>query len=185
MEQMSAHFKFATRSESADWPDCGCPIPIGQPMAATSTGAHELSGQRHLQFINPVQSSLIKRTAVLIVAVTAFALSGLTTGAQGVQHLSITQPGGMPGMPVMTGIQKTTNGVQITWDGPSGYYQIWHKLHLTDATWLTVGRPTNLSRTATSTNVTVMIFSAFPVRPLNMPVPKLARGAMGTFMTRK
>ena len=55
-------------------------------------------------------------------------------------------------MPVMTGIQKTTNGVQITWDGPSGYYQVWHKLRLTDATWLTVGKPTNLSRTATSTN---------------------------------
>lgn len=121
-------------------------------MGATGTGVHELPEQRHLQLINPVQASLIKRTAVLIVAVAGFILSGLSTGAQGVVHLSITQPGGMPGMPVMTGIQKTTNGVQIMWDGPSGYYQVWHKLRLTDATWLTVGKPTNLSRTATITN---------------------------------
>ena len=110
-------------------------------MAAASNGSHELPGRRHLQFINPVQSSLIKRTAVLIVAVAAFFLSGLSGRAQGVQHLSLTQPGGMPGMPVMTGIQKTTNGVQITWDGPSGYYQVWHKLHLTDASWLAVAGP--------------------------------------------
>ena len=153
MEQMSVHFQFATRLESAGWPDCGCPIPIGLTMAAISTGVHELPGQRHLQFINPVQSSLIKRTAVLIVAVTAFALSGLGTEAQGVQHLSITQPGGMPGMPVMTGIQQTTNGIVLTWDGPSGYYQVWHKIHLTDSSWLAVGPQTNLSRTATITNV--------------------------------
>ena len=88
-----------------------------------------------------------------MVAAAGFFLSGLSTGAQGVQHLSITQPGGMPGMPVMTGIQKTTNSVQITWDGPSGYYQVWHKLHLTDATWLTVGKPTNLGRIGTITNI--------------------------------
>ena len=87
MEQMSAQVQFATRSESAGWPDCDCPIPIGLPMATTGTGVHELSGQRHLQFINPVQSSLIKRTAVLIVAVAAFVLSGLSTGAQGVVNI--------------------------------------------------------------------------------------------------
>jgi hypothetical protein len=77
----------------------------------------------------------------------------LSGRAQGVQHLTLTQPGGMPGMPVMTGIQKTTNGVQLTWDGPSGYYQVWHKIHLTDSSWLAVGPQTNLSRTATITNV--------------------------------
>jgi Cytochrome c554 and c-prime len=59
----------------------------------------------------------------------------------------------MPGAPVMTGIQQTTNGAKITWDGPSGYYQIWHKVRLTEATWLTVGKPTNLSRTATITEL--------------------------------
>jgi Cytochrome c554 and c-prime len=92
------------------------------------------------------QALPVRRTVVLLVALAVVA--GLSAGAQGVQHLSITQPGGMPGMPVLTGIQRTTNGVQITWDGPSGYYQIWHKIHLTDSTWLTVGQATNLNRTA-------------------------------------
>ena len=45
--------------------------------------------------------------------------------AQSVQHLTITQPGGMPGLPVMTGIERLTNGVHLTWTGPSGYYQVY------------------------------------------------------------
>lgn len=76
---------------------------------------------------------------------------GWSAGAQGVPHWNLTQPGGMPGMPVMTGIQQTTNGVNVTWDGSPGYYQVWHKTHLTDATWLAVGKATNLSRIASIT----------------------------------
>ena len=40
--------------------------------------------------------------------------------AQTVEHLGIAQPGGMPGLPICTDIQKLTNGVRVTWDGPSG-----------------------------------------------------------------
>lgn len=80
-------------------------------------------------------------------------LTSLSAGAQGVPHLTITQPGGMPGLPVMTGIQQATNSVNVTWEGPSGYYQVWHKVHLTDATWLAIGRQTNWNRTATITTL--------------------------------
>ncbi len=158
MEQMNARFQSATRSKSAGWPAGGHLIFIGSLLAAAVANVHGLSRQRHLQLMNSVQISLMKRSAVLVLALAGFFPGGFSTEAQGVQHLSITQPGGMPGMPVMTGVRKTTNGVQITWDGPSGYYQIWHKLHLTDATWLTVGKPTNLNRTAAITNSYVSDF---------------------------
>ena len=100
-----------------------------------------------------VQALLLKRVSALFVVVTGLLLTGLSGRAQGVQHLSIIQPGGMPGMPVLTGIQQTTNGFKLTWDGPSGYYQVWHKVHLTDPSWLAVGGDTNLIRTATITTL--------------------------------
>ncbi|MDE3067651.1 MAG: hypothetical protein KGJ60_08880 [Verrucomicrobiota bacterium] len=87
------------------------------------------------------------RTVVVVLPL--LLLAGLSAMAQGVQHLSVTLPGGMPGTPVMTGIQQTTNGVKTSWDGPSGYYQVWHKMNLTGSSWLMVGKATNLSRTAT------------------------------------
>jgi Cytochrome c554 and c-prime len=68
---------------------------------------------------------------------------------QPVQHLSVTQPGGMPGLPVMTGIGKATNGINITWEGPSGYYQLFKKTSLKDPSWVAVGGRTNLLRQAT------------------------------------
>jgi len=108
--------------------------------------------------MGPVQRLLVKRVSVLILAAAGFFLSDLTGPAQGVQHLSITQPGGMPGMPVMTGIQQNTNGITLTWDGPSGYYQLFHKLRLTDLSWLAVGPQTNLIRAATVTNANVSDF---------------------------
>ncbi len=91
------------------------------------------------------------RRIVLLAALVASA--GLSAGAQGVQHLGVVQPGGFPGLPVMNGIQRTTNGVQIFWDGPSGYYQVWQKIHLTDPAWLAVGTSFNLNRTATITTL--------------------------------
>ncbi|HTX21956.1 MAG TPA: cytochrome c family protein [Candidatus Aquilonibacter sp.] len=93
------------------------------------------------------------RAILLLATLVVFCLADLSTAAQGVVHLNITRPGGMPGTPVMTGIQKITNGVNLTWDGPSGYYQVWHKIHLTNSTWLAVGKPTNLNRTATITTL--------------------------------
>jgi len=88
------------------------------------------------------------RKFALVLAV----LSGLAlpVTAQSVPHLAITVPGGMPGRPVMTGISTLTNGVQITWDGPSGYYQVFDQNRLR-APWSAWGGATNLLRTATIT----------------------------------
>lgn len=64
--------------------------------------------------------------------------------------MSIIQPGGMPGIPVMTGITRATNGVKVAWDGPSGYYQLFQKLGLKDPKWQPVSGP-NPNRNATIT----------------------------------
>jgi len=82
---------------------------------------------------------------------------GFPTPAEEVQHLSITQPGGMPGRAVMTGIQRTTNGAKLSWDGPSGYYQLYYKTNLNSSTWQKFGSP-NLNRT---TNITTLLKDAF------------------------
>ena len=75
-------------------------------------------------------------------------VAGLCARAQDVQHLSITVPGGMPGWPVITGITLLTNGVNLTWDGPSGYYQLFETRSLNDPLWVAVGKDTNFVRTA-------------------------------------
>ena len=77
---------------------------------------------------------------------------GGPANAQSIQHLTITQPGGMPGLPVMTGVTRLTNGLSVTWDGPGrGYYQLFQKHSLKDASWQAVGAATNLARQATIT----------------------------------
>jgi len=79
---------------------------------------------------------------LFILGVILFTVASLT--AQPVQHLTITQPGGMPGSPVMEGITSLTNGVQVTWDGPPGYYQVYQKSNNLLAPWVALGKPTNL-----------------------------------------
>src|ERR1017187_9435881 len=86
-----------------------------------------------------------------VVAGVILLLTGPAAHSQNVQHLSVPQPGGMPGMPVMTGIERATNGVTVTWDGPAGYYQVYQKLNLRDLKWVAVGKATNLVREATIT----------------------------------
>ena len=74
---------------------------------------------------------------------------GGPANAQSNQHLTITQPGGMPGAPVMTGIARVTNGVSVTWDGTpgsAGYYQLFQKHSLNDASWQAVGGATVLTQ---------------------------------------
>jgi len=73
--------------------------------------------------------------------------------AQSVQHLTITQPGGMPGLPVMTGIERLTNGVHLTWTGPSGYYQVYQKSNRLTAPWIALGKATNLTGNVTITTL--------------------------------
>lgn len=75
-----------------------------------------------------------------------------STSAQEIQHLNVAQPGGFPGRPVMNGIAKTTNGVNVAWDGPAGYYQLYVAQSLANPTWQPVGSP-NLNRNLTLTNI--------------------------------
>jgi hypothetical protein len=96
--------------------------------------------------------SSIKKSVVIL------ALAGLwvcrwPAAAQQVSHLTIAQPGGFPGLPVMNGIAQMTNGVNVTWDGPSGYYQLRKKSSLTDVAWLAVGgRTLNWQTTVATTS---------------------------------
>jgi hypothetical protein len=82
-------------------------------------------------------------------ALAAMMAASFTANAQDVQHLSITEPGGMPGLPVVTGVTRTGNSITITWDGPSGYYQLFEKQDLAASKWVAVGKATNLIREAT------------------------------------
>ncbi|MGD1083403.1 MAG: multiheme c-type cytochrome [Verrucomicrobiota bacterium] len=72
------------------------------------------------------------------------AAASLPAGAQKVQHLTLTQPGGMPGRPVITGAAAVSNGMSITWEGPSGYYRLVESESLTKPVWKVVGKDTNL-----------------------------------------
>src|SRR5205807_5599541 len=83
---------------------------------------------------------------LIVVLASVCLLFANNSQAQRVQHLSITQPGGIPGQPTLTGIVPATNGVTVTWDGPSGYYQLFQKKSLADPTWKPVGARTNLAR---------------------------------------
>src|ERR1700690_3413864 len=103
--------------------------------------------------MNGNNASLADRASVFILAVAGFLLGGFFANAQTVQHLTITQPGGMPGLPVMTGIERVTNGMNLMWDGPSGYYQVYQKSNSLLAPWMALGKATNLLRYAVITKL--------------------------------
>ena len=77
--------------------------------------------------------------ALVLSGTLAVFLAAADAGAQGVSHLALNQPGGFPGLPVMNTMTQGTNGVTVTWDGPSGYYQLLKKTSLKDSTWAAVG----------------------------------------------
>jgi hypothetical protein len=91
--------------------------------------------------------------SILALAMILLRVAGGSAHAQSTQHLSMIQPGGMPGLPVITGIAQVTNGVNVTWDGPSGYYQLFQKQSLTDPTWQVLGTAFNLTNNATITSL--------------------------------
>ena len=94
------------------------------------------------------------KTIISVLLLTGIVIGVLPAAAQQVVHQTVTVPGGVPGLPIMMGITKVTNGMQITWDGPSGYYQVFQKSNsLTAAPWLALGKATNLNRTATITKL--------------------------------
>jgi hypothetical protein len=107
--------------------------------------------------MNDTTARLVHQAFLVLLSV-GFHAAGLSASAQGVEHLTVIQRGGMPGLPVVTGIERTTNGVRVTWDGPSGYYQLLQKSGLNSSSWQAVGRATNLVRHATLTALTSNAF---------------------------
>ena len=104
--------------------------------------------------MNRTKLLVIDRAASLFLAVAVALLAGLCASAQNVQHLSMTYQGGMPGSNVVTGVTLVTNavkvtGVKVTWDGPSGYYQLFESPGTNDPVWVALARRNNLARTAT------------------------------------
>ena len=90
---------------------------------------------------------------LFILALAGVCFWALPVAAQSVQHLSTTQPGGMPGMPVMGPIKPVANGIQVIWDGPPGNYQLFQRSNSTTAPWTAVGSAKNTARTATITKL--------------------------------
>lgn len=97
--------------------------------------------------MNCIKARWVKPASMLALTALGLLIVGAAR-AEEATHLTITQPGGMPGQAVMTGIEKATNGVTVTWDGPSGYYQLFQKAGLIGGTWQPVGTP-SIKRKAT------------------------------------
>jgi hypothetical protein len=89
------------------------------------------------------------KTLLFDVLAGLLAVASFAAGGQSPPHLSNPHPGGMPGLPELTGVTRTTNGVTITWSGPSGSYQLLQKETMTDTNWQAVGGATNSRRQAT------------------------------------
>ncbi|MGO8701546.1 MAG: multiheme c-type cytochrome [Limisphaerales bacterium] len=87
---------------------------------------------------------LLRRPSFLLLGV----VLASAAPAQEVQHLSTNLPGGMPGLPIITGIASVTNGVKVTWDGPSGYYQLFESPTTNKPVWRALTRQTDLLRNA-------------------------------------
>ncbi len=116
----------------------------------------KLPGQRHLQRMNSIKVLRANRVSILILAA-GVSLAATSVTAQQVQHLTVTRPGGFPGWPVMGDMQCNSNGVVVTWDGPSGYYQLYQTFGVTNKSWQKVGSP-SLTRTATITTLSSNAF---------------------------
>jgi hypothetical protein len=108
--------------------------------------------------MNTKKFSQARPTAILICAFAALLLVRPGAHAQSVQHLSVPFPGGLPGTPVITGVQVASNSTTVTWDGPSGYYQLLQKTNMSDPVWHPVGGRTNLVRRQTIVGLTSNAF---------------------------
>ncbi len=135
-----------------------CASFTGHSMLDADATMASVFGQVNSKFMNRTKALLALRGFFLVLAPAIFFVTSLSTRGQAVPHLTVIQPGGMPGIPVMTGISRVTNGVTMTWEGPSGFYQVWQKVSLRDAKWVAVGKATNLVRSAT---VTTLYSNAF------------------------
>ncbi len=106
---------------------------------------------------DPLAKMRIHRIMFVLIATSVLLANHPELRADGVPHLNITVPGGMPGWPVITGVDRATNGMTITWDGPSGYYRIFQSKNLNGTSWTQLGNP-YLTRQATITTLSSNAF---------------------------
>jgi Cytochrome c554 and c-prime len=92
---------------------------------------------------------VINRASALLVGVMVCHWSA---SAQDAAHLSAIVPGGIPSLPTVTSITQVSNRVTVTWDGPSGYYQLYEGTSARIAPSQPVGTRYNLLRSATVVN---------------------------------
>ncbi len=108
--------------------------------------------QRHnRRLMNGNRPFWTTRLFLLTLIMLSGAVPNGAVNAQSVQHLATIQPGGMPGVPVVSGVARVTNGVSVTWDSPSGYYQLLQKRSLKDTGWQAVGAPSLSGQTTITT----------------------------------
>jgi len=115
--------------------------------------------QRHnRRLMNNTRPRLRTRVWILVLGMALLRTAAGSAQAQSSQHLSMLQPEGMPGLPVITGITQVTNGVNVTWDGPAGYYQLFQKRSFADPTWQALGTAFNLTNNETITELSSNAF---------------------------
>ena len=106
----------------------------GKVGKAPASFASNLGLSAIFMFFSPPVRAVMSLTVAI--GFLGFSPSGL---AEEIQHLSITVPGGMPGLPLMGPIQQVSNGVSVTWFGPAGYYQLFEKTNVVASSWQPVG----------------------------------------------
>ncbi len=120
-----------------------------------------------MQFMNSTTARPGKRARAWLLAMGVVLGLGVSAVGQNVQHLSEAFAGGMPGLPVITSVEPTTNGYSITWDGPPGYYRLWERSTAPGSKLLALGKATNLVRHATvvtrATNIEFSVTGPSPV----------------------
>src|SRR4051812_22147126 len=99
-------------------PVCFCLARNQEPRSCRAAIAVGPNAMNKSKTIPRFQIRALSAAAALLL------VSSLWARGQNFEHLRITQPGGMPGMPTNTSFTVLSNGYALTWDGPAGYYQI-------------------------------------------------------------
>jgi hypothetical protein len=111
---------------------------------------------------------------VLLLMTALVFTAGSGASAQEVTHLRRAQPGGMPGLPVITGITRGTNDVTVTWDAPSGDFQLLQKLGLADSQWHPIGKGSHQAASSLRTATVPKASSSAALFKISGPSPQYA-----------
>ena len=109
--------------------------------AGAGSPRQQLSAARKSSPGGAPRSARFRRASALLLLVALGPAGAWRATAQNTRHQTVLQPGGIPGIPVLTGITRVTNGLTVTWDSPAGYCQLYQKRSLTDPAWQAIGTP--------------------------------------------